>query len=240
MLCLGHWQPLRDDDIMTFNHECLSIELMPPNSPDHPISFGACCLRAILYILFIGALMQGVYYEALYMPEVRFTEYGFTELMQSALLAGSSILLLYTRHALKALPNVTLLLFAFVASSLVREQDYWLDAYVADHTWKVLVALLILPSLYWVIRNRQLFIAEFRHYSSTFSFGLFTAGVLATYVFSRLYGRGEVWIAILGDNYQRTFKDAAEEVTELFGYALILIAVIELVMLVRRWRLSRA
>ena len=63
--------------------------------------------------------------------------------------------------------------------------------------------------------------------------------MLVTYVFSRLYGRSDFWEAILQEHYVRTFKDAAEEVVELLGYALILIAVIELTLLARRWALAR-
>ncbi|MCE8013896.1 hypothetical protein HOP54_07150 [Halomonas daqingensis] len=204
-----------------------------------PIGFTATCLRAALYILLIAALAQGAYLEALYFPEVRFSEHGFTELAQSAVLLTASALLLYVRHGLKQLPTVTLLMFAFTFSSFIREQDYWLDTWVAEHTWKVLVTLVILPCLYWVIRERRRFVAEFHRYSNSFSFGLFAAGVLTTYVFSRLYGRAAFWQAVMEEHYVRTFKDAAEEVVELLGYALILIAVIELALLTRRWVLAR-
>ncbi|MCE9665331.1 hypothetical protein LY622_18050 [Halomonas sp. M5N1S17] len=211
----------------------------PPGHP-WPIGFRATCVRATLYILLIAALAQGAYYEALYFHEVRFSEHGFTELAQSALLATASALLLYTRQVLRVMPNVTLLIFAFVFSSLIREQDYWLDLWVADHTWKVLVTLVIVPILYWIIRERQRFVEEFAGYANSFSFGLFAAGVLTTYVFSRLYGRSVFWEAVLQEHYVRTFKDAAEEVVELLGYALILIAVIELTLLARRWRSARS
>ncbi|KAA0011694.1 hypothetical protein F0A17_10195 [Billgrantia pellis] len=213
---------------------------MPPNPTTYPIGFAATCARATLYILLVAALLQGAYLEALYLDETRFTERGYTELTQSALLASVSLLLIYTRQVLKAAPTLTLLLFAFAFSSLIREQDAWLDIYVAKHTWKVLVALVIVPTLYWVIQKRHQFLEEFAAYSNTFSFGLFASGFLVTYVFSRLYGRSEMWMAILGEHYQRTFKDAAEEITELLGYSLILIAAIELVLLARRWQQARS
>ncbi|WP_148253558.1 hypothetical protein [Aidingimonas lacisalsi] len=209
---------------------------MPPSAS---ISFRATCLRALIYILLTGALMQGVYYEALYLPDTRFTERGFTELAQSLLLALASALLIYARYGVKRMPQVTLLMFGFLFSSFIREQDSYLDTYVFDGAWQVLVTFVVLPCLIQVIRRRHDFVREFECYSNTFSFGLFAAGFLTTYAFSRLYGRSEVWMAILGDHYARTFKDAAEEVTELFGYALLLFAVIELVLLARRWRVSR-
>lgn len=211
---------------------------LPPDRPV-PIGFAATCLRASLYILLVAGIVQGVYYEALYQPEARFSERGFTELAQSGLLALATLLLLYVRLGLRELPQVSLLLLAFVASSLVREQDALLDARVFDGAWQLLVALIILPSLYGVIRHRHEFAEQFAGYANSLSFGLFAAGFLTTYVFSRLYGRSEMWQAILREDYARTFKDAAEEVVELFGYALILVAMIELALLARRWALAR-
>ena len=202
--------------------------------PAWPIGFRTILVRAVLYVLFIGAITQGAYLEALYLPSVRFSELGFTEFTQTLVLATCCAMLIYIRHVLKVWPTVTLLLLAFVAASLVREQDHFLDNYVAENTWKVLVALIILPSLFWVVKQRQRFLAEFTHYSNTFAFGLFTAGVLTTYIFSRLYGRQEFWQAILEDSYSGTFKSVAEEVVELLGYSLILIATLELLLLARR------
>ncbi len=207
--------------------------------PSWPIDFRTALLRATLYILFIGGIAQGAYLEALYLPSVRYTELGFTELTQTFILISCCTLLLYVRHVLKVWPTVTLLLLAFLAASLVREQDYFLDEYVARHTWKILVTMIILPSLAWVVYQRQRFLEEFRHYSNTFSFGVFAAGVLVTYIFSRLYGRQDFWRAVLQEHYIRDFKDIAEEAIELLGYSLILFATIELLFLARRIHRAR-
>lgn len=205
-----------------------------------PLHFRQLCLRAALYILLIAALAQGIYIEALHFPNVRFSEYGFTELAQSGILATASALLIYTRQALKVLPNVVLLMLSFIVASLIREQNHFLDTFVADHTWKVLVALVVIPTLYHIVRRRQGFLNELAHYANSFSFGFFSSGILTTYVFSRLYGRSVMWEVILEDSYVRTFKNAAEEAVELLGYALILISVIELVILARYWAHQRA
>lgn len=203
---------------------------MPPDT----IGFRATCLRALLYILLTAALVQGVYLEALYLPDTRLSEHGFTEYAQSATLAASVALLAYVRLGLRQWPTLSLLMMAFLGASLFREQDALLDAYVFDGAWQVIVSLIVLPSLYVVIRGRETFLAEFERYANSFSFGLFAAGFLVTYVFSRLYGRGEMWMALLGDAYVRDFKNAAEETTELLGYALLLFAVVELTLLARR------
>lgn len=202
--------------------------------PALPIDFRTTLLRAILYILFIGAIAQGSYLEAIYLPSVRFTELGFTEFTQTIILATCCLMLLYIRQVLKVWPTVTLLLFAFIAASLVREQDYFFDEYVGQDAWKVVVSLIAIPSIAWVVIQRRRFMEEFIYYSNTFSFGLFAAGLLTTYVFSRLYGRQIFWRAVLEDNYIRDFKDIAEEVVELLGYSLILFATLELLLLARR------
>jgi hypothetical protein len=191
-------------------------------------------------VLLIGAIAQGAYLEALYFPSVRFTELGFTEFTQTLVLATCCAMLVYIRQVLKVWPTVTLLLLAFLAASLVREQDHFLDSYVAHNTWKALVALIIIPTLVWVVKQRHRFLDEFAYYSNTFSFGLFTAGVLTTYIFSRLYGRQEFWQTILEDSYVRNFKNIAEEVVELLGYSLMLIATLELLLLARRVYLAHS
>ncbi|BBI52718.1 hypothetical protein HORIV_51390 [Vreelandella olivaria] len=40
--------------------------------PSWPIGFQTILVRAVLYVLFIGAIAQGAYLEALYLPSVRF------------------------------------------------------------------------------------------------------------------------------------------------------------------------
>lgn len=212
---------------------------LPPEAPT-PIDFRATSLRALLYIVLIGLLMQGVMLEALGLEGQRFSERGFVEPAQSLLLAASAGLALYVRLTSPRLTHVSLLLLALPLASLIREQDAWLDAWVFDGAWQALVALLVLPILFAVIRGRHAFAREFARYANSFSFGLFAAGFLTTYVYSRLFGRSEMWQAILGEAYLRTFKDAAEEVTELFGYTLLFFAMLELVLLVRRWRHLKA
>lgn len=202
------------------------------------ISFKAICLRGALYILFVGALMQGVYYEGVALIDSRFSERGFTEVMQSVLLGLSSTLLLYICRARRHCRHLALLMLAFLSASLIREQDALLDAHLFDGAWQVLVTLVIGPSLFVVIRDRSIFLQQFSRYADSFSCGLFAAGVLCTYVFSRLYGRGAFWQAIMQEQYLRVFKNTAEEVTELFGYTLLLFAVIELLLLARRQRHS--
>ncbi|MBY5929687.1 hypothetical protein LCL99_13070 [Halomonas denitrificans] len=211
-----------------------------PPSAAPTISFRATCARALLYLLVIGAMMQGVLWETGLPEQIRFSETGFTESMQTLWLTISCLLLVYARQVLGGLPRVTLLMFGLLAAALIREQDAFLDAYVFDGAWQTLVTLLLLPILYIVLRERHAFVREFEGYVESFSFGLFAAGFLGTFAFSRLYGRSEMWESLLAERYIRVFKDAAEEVTELFGYTLLLFAMIELVLWIRRRQAKQA
>ncbi|XKE46365.1 hypothetical protein LG302_04290 [Halomonas organivorans] len=213
---------------------------MPSTPSADRIGFRALCLRGLLYLLLIGALMEGVFLEAEAAPLAEFSEFGFTEFTQSLLLLGATLLALATRLLDRELPHLSLLLVALLGASLIREQDMWLDTRVFDGAWQVLVTLLVLPVLFVVIRGRRAFVAELERYAATFAGGLFAAGFLTTYAFSRLYGRSIFWEAALSEHYLRTVKNIAEEVTELFGYTLLFIAMLELLLLVRRWRRHRA
>ncbi|MCK0713818.1 hypothetical protein ACFO0U_07160 [Chromohalobacter sarecensis] len=204
-----------------------------PLPPEVTISFKATCLRALCYILIVAGIMQLVMVDAQSGVD-RFSETSLTELTQSALLLLSALLMGYLYRRPDAIPNVSLLLGAFLFASFVRENDAWLDSYVFDGAWQVIVTLILLPTLFVVIRHRHAFVEEFKSISDSLGFGMFAAGFLTTYVFSRLYGRSAFWEAMLGDHFQRVIKDAAEEVTELAGYMLLFFACIELVLLVRR------
>lgn len=200
-------------------------------------SFRAVALRAGIYVLILAGLMQIVMtVDARHAGAPDFSETSLTELIQAALLLICTALMLVIRQRYRVLCSVSLLMAAFFAISFVRENDQWLDAYVFDGAWQCLVVLLALPALALVIRARRDFLEEFSLIANSLGFGLFAGGFLTTYVFSRLYGRSEMWQALMGEHYLRIVKDAAEEITELAGYSLLLFASVELLLLARRLR----
>ncbi|KGA01690.1 hypothetical protein KP05_11455 [Cobetia amphilecti] len=199
------------------------------------------CLRLAIYAPLVAAMMSLVMHDAHHFGDVGFSEASWTEHMQSTLLALSAATMWLVHSRLPDLRTISLLLFGLFAASLIREQDALLDGMIGDGSWQFLVSVVAIPVIIGVWRNRSRFIAEFEHFGRSFAFGLFGAGFLATYVFSRLYGRSEFWETLMGDSYLRSVKNAAEEVTELFGYTLMAIAVIEIVLLaIRMGRQRRA
>lgn len=203
--------------------------------------FLQACLRLAIYAPLVAAMMSLVMHDAHHFSDVGFSEASWTEHMQSTLLALSAATMWLVHSRLPDLRTISLLLFGLFAASLIREQDAMLDGMIGDGSWQFLVSVVAIPVIIGVWRNRARFVAEFEHFGRSFAFGLFGAGFLATYVFSRLYGRSEFWETLMGDSYLRSVKNAAEEVTELFGYTLMAIAVIEIVLLaIRMGRQRRA
>lgn len=197
------------------------------------MSFSLVCLRAFVYILLIALLMHGVLLEGKWSSE-GFREVGFTEFAQSGLLlVGCLFAWLASRHR-QIYPHVALLSLALLLASLIREQDNYLKDHFFHGAWELLLLVCVVPILYQVIRHHRAFATQMRHYARSYSFGLFAAGFVGVYVYAQLFGREIFWQAVMGDHYVRVVKRAAEETSELFGYTLLMLAMIEMYLLVRR------
>lgn len=217
----------------------MTPDLPPPLSGSDFSRLKTICIRALVYILIVGAVMQIVMLDADNANNSRFSEFSYTEGLQTLFLSAIAFLLIYIRRTDSAFPNVALLMLGFILASLAREQDHHLDLHVFDGAWQLVVFLIVVPCLVLVWRNREKFLQEFNDYSHSSAFGLFAAGFLTTYVFSRLYGRTEFWRTLMDASYDRAIKNSAEEVTELMGYMLLFFATVELLLLVRRLRKNR-
>jgi len=110
---------------------------------------------------------------------------------------------------------------------LIRELDYFLDRFVADNLWQVLIAIVgALLIAYTYRHRRRLNIGLARIWPSP-GLTLLFAGAIILFAFVRLVGHEPLWMSILGDAYQRVTKLAIEEFIELIGYFLWMIGTIE-------------
>ena len=110
---------------------------------------------------------------------------------------------------------------------LIRELDYFLDRFVADNLWQVLIAIVGALIMAYTYRHiRRLRIALARIWPSPGLTFLF-CGAVILFAFVRLVGHEPLWISILGDAYQRVIKLAVEEFIELIGYFLWMVGTIE-------------
>lgn len=110
---------------------------------------------------------------------------------------------------------------------LIRESDYFLDRFVADNLWQVLIAVLGALLIVYTYRHRKrLTIALARIWPSP-GITLLFAGAVILFAFVPLVGHEPLWMSILDDAYQRIIKLAIEEFIELIGYFLWMIGTIE-------------
>ncbi|WP_150123587.1 hypothetical protein [Halotalea alkalilenta] len=195
-------------------------------------------LRVVLYILVIVGYAQGMLWDAQRGMDasLKFSEWSFTEITQSGILALTVIGLLAVRRYFGLFRVGLMVMAMFALSALLRENDALMDDLISHGFWKWPVALVALPTLYYLLHHRYRLFVEMRLYFTSMPFGLFLAGFLSTFVFSRLLGRGKMWQAAMGDDYMRIVKDMVEECSESIGYLLILFSVIELYFFAQRLR----
>lgn len=183
----------------------------------------------VVYTVAAAALAQLILFEAHQLgPLERFSEWGFVEWTQSALLAAAvAVAAVSALRSAGPQPLLTCLALAF-AILLVRENDQVLEVWLPHGIWKWPALALLLWAAAVFFRHRDAVLEELRGLVGTFSLGVLIAG-FATLVFSRLFGRGELWEQLMGDQYVRAVKNAAEEGVELFALGLLLAGVVELV-----------
>lgn len=192
-------------------------------------------IRGILRVALYSALTAAAF-GIMYMDAVttgQFTESSAVEITQSLVLFVITVIFVISARKIPALQNSAWLLATFTAASLVRENDALLDSFI-DETWEAIAFTIIAIGLYATWRHRKAFLAEQKIFTESTAFGLFVSALLTTYVFSRLFGMGKFWKAVMGDGFLRQVKDMNEECLELFGYTLLLCAAIEFIALARR------
>jgi putative effector of murein hydrolase LrgA (UPF0299 family) len=118
-------------------------------------------------------------------------------------------------------------LLSCVASiAAVRELDKILDALLPGGWQGPMAGLVLLFScLYY--RYRKTIWVQAGSFVRTAPFGVLWAGFVITILLAQLAGHGTLLQLIMGDNYDRAYKRVIEEITEMFGYTVILLGSIE-------------
>ncbi len=155
------------------------------------------------------------------------SEYSPVELIQVGILFICG--LLYAWVAANC-PSQRPIAFAFGGMALIffiRELDYFLDLFIADNFWQVLLGIVLSVLIAYVYRHRRRFrVAWLRLWPSP-GMTLLFAGATIIFAFVPLIGHEPLWMSILGNDYHRVVKLAVEEFIELSAYFLWLIGTIE-------------
>ncbi len=153
-------------------------------------------------------------------------EAGIIEMTQAALLSIAIVGFVVIARAHRAATTLRVLA-TLIAILLVRELDGAFDALLFHGAWKWPAAALLLFAIRYAWRRSRDLLRGARLQSTKFSTGLLLAAFAVILIGSRLLGMQTVWREILADGYAREVPRLIEELLELAGYALLVIAVIE-------------
>lgn len=155
------------------------------------------------------------------------SEFSPVEIIQAIILASCGLIMGWVA---RYCPSQRPIAFGFGGLALIfliRESDYFLDRYIADNLWQVVIAVLGALLIAYTYRHRKrLTIALARIWPSP-GITLLFAGAVILFAFVPLVGHEPLWMSILEDAYQRIVKLAIEEFIELMGYFLWMIGTIE-------------
>lgn len=190
---------------------------------------------AFFRVISYGAIMFGIS-QLIYLDSITITDTGkfgensYTEWTQEAMLLLSSILFFALGRYDRTITGFSGLLSGMMFMALIREFNNYFHTWFSG-AWQLFVLVALVITLIYVYRNRETFIKPFYEYFNLPAFGVSLAGFVTLMVYSRLFGRGIMWRNILGleelEGPSRWVKNAAEEGTELLGYALLFIAALE-------------
>lgn len=184
-------------------------------------------LRGGAYILLAVLIAEILRFEAQSLDRTtQYSEFGYTEWIQSAILLASVIILFFKARASAGFRQLAVCMALVFCILLIRENDATLELVFIHGVWKYFAALPILAGIVYFWKNRGAVTTQLNSYSQTAGFGVMLSG-FAVLAFSRMFGRTSYWQSIMGEEYIRVVKNAAEEGVELLGLTLILLAVVE-------------
>ncbi|WP_082792405.1 hypothetical protein [Neptuniibacter marinus] len=192
-------------------------------------SFAMLMLRSLFYLLFIVGVVHVFSMEGY--SQLRNSDYGehsTTEYMHDAFAFISCVVFFIAAKLSQSLRPALVVVATLVGLMFIRELDAFLDEELFDGAWQVLVYSSIAASAFYLFKQSYPIKESLIEFSRSASAGIFLSGILVVLAFSRLFGRGSFWEAVMGDGYVRVVKNIAEEGTELMGYSLLVIAAVEL------------
>ena len=155
------------------------------------------------------------------------SEFSPVEIIQAIILLACGAIMAWVARFCPSQRPMAILLGGMALVFLIRELDYFLDRYLIDNLWQVLIAIVAALVIVHTYRHlRRLRIGLGRLWPSPGLTMLFSGAVIL-FAFVPFVGREPLWMSILGDNYQPVIKLAIEEFIELSGYFLWMIGTIE-------------
>lgn len=152
-------------------------------------------------------------------------ELSVTEISQEMALLVSSVLMYALVLKLPAQRGFLLLVAGLLLSMFIRELDYLFDQ-ISHGFWKFPVTLVVISTFALAALFRKTVLPAMAEATRSVPFAYILAGLAVVLFFSRVFGTGSLWGAILdagaGVNAPALVKNSVQEGLELLGYVLIL------------------
>ena len=146
-------------------------------------------------------------------------EDSFVEFGQEWFLLGTTTL--FAMRAIAKHQGGLWLVAGFFGCMFIRELDAYFDM-IVHGAWKYFALALMVFVFFQAWRlGKENTIASLAAFMKTRAFVFIFIGLLIVLIYSRLFGMGELWKAIMGVDFNRTVKNVVEEGSELWGYALV-------------------
>ena len=146
-------------------------------------------------------------------------ENSFVEYGQELLLFATTAL--FVMQAIAKRQGGLWLVAGFFGCMFIRELDAYFDM-IVHGAWKYFALVIVVFALFKAWRlGKENTIASLAAFMKTRAFVFIFIGLLIVLIYSRLFGMGELWKAIMGVDFNRTVKNVVEEGSELWGYALV-------------------
>ncbi len=205
------------------------IERQNP-APSRQWLYALCAagVQTLVYATLLGLMTWAVIHQAA-RPELTdpYGEQSLTEWLQVVFL-GIGIALLAWKAVKSSEPRPLEILFAgLFAAAFIREFDWAFELYLPKINWSIAVLIAMAVTAMLVYRRRSSLARQVEEFLRHPGYGIMLCGFLTVFVFSRIFGHNQFWINVLGIHYVRVAKAVAEENTELLGYFLLMVSVIE-------------
>jgi len=155
--------------------------------------------------------------------DVPTSEFSPIELLQIILLLGSAAAFGWIALRDRLRRPLSLAIAALFLTCLVRELDFFLDFYLIDNLWQVLVAVILSVTLVYIGRHRERIEQAWRRSWPSAGLAMIIGGFILLIPYAQLVGHEALWQSIMGDGYVRVVKVIVEEFVELGAYGLIAI-----------------
>lgn len=152
--------------------------------------------------------------------ENELSELSITEFLQEFFILVSAIIFYKVSSKQLDSKGLFILISGLFSVMFIREGDYFLDM-VTHGFWKFPALLMLILTGYYAFKNKETIRQPLLKHTNTRNFAYILIGFLIIVVFSRVFGTGNLWREIMGEDYKHVYKTIIQEGLELFGYVFV-------------------